>query len=318
MKKLLLLILPFLFLIPHTSFAAFSAACTGGTVTTNGAYTVHKFTSSGTLVCDGLGTQDVSIWVVAGGGGGGTNTGAGGGAGGIATNTALSIASVNSMVVIGPGGASDTVGSISTFGNTAGTTTATGGGRGCEDTLCTGVSNGGGSGAGGSRTNTGGTSTPNQGNNGGDGGAAGGPSYYGQGAGGGCSTKGGAGDNAVGGGDGGNGCTETLTGTSLVHGRGGGGGCYFATVCGTGGGHKGVAGTGGAGNAGNPCGAGAANTGDGGGGRTDNGGAGCAGGSGIVIISYLTPGAGTDTFQLQDDVFIFSVSPWKREWEFVA
>ena len=56
---------------------------TGGTKTTNGGYTIHKFTSSGTLSCDGILTG-VQYLVVAGGGAGGIGnfTGGAGGAGG--------------------------------------------------------------------------------------------------------------------------------------------------------------------------------------------------------------------------------------------
>ena len=43
---------------------------TGGTITTNGNYKVHSFTSSGTFTVTGTGT--VEYLVVGGGGGGGT------------------------------------------------------------------------------------------------------------------------------------------------------------------------------------------------------------------------------------------------------
>ena len=62
---------------------------TGGTVTTDGSYKVHKFTSSGTFQVTQLGTiGTVEYIVVAGGGGGSAHTndaGGGGGAGGAGT-----------------------------------------------------------------------------------------------------------------------------------------------------------------------------------------------------------------------------------------
>ena len=54
----------------------------GGTKTTDGIYTVHTFTSTGTFVVTGGGSKTVEYLVVAGGGGGGYNRGGGGGAGG--------------------------------------------------------------------------------------------------------------------------------------------------------------------------------------------------------------------------------------------
>jgi len=54
----------------------------GGTETTVGDYTVHTFTSSGTLTLTGSGYADVLV-VAGGGGGGGGRAGGGGGAGGV-------------------------------------------------------------------------------------------------------------------------------------------------------------------------------------------------------------------------------------------
>ena len=67
-----------------------TCVATGGTITTDGAYTVHKFTSSGTFQITsvtGGATCSVEYLVVAGGGGGGANHGAGGGAGGFITSS---------------------------------------------------------------------------------------------------------------------------------------------------------------------------------------------------------------------------------------
>jgi len=61
----------------------FSVA-TGGTITTDGDYKVHKFTSSGTFTITQLGTDEVVEYlVVAGGGAGGGFNAGGGGAGGL-------------------------------------------------------------------------------------------------------------------------------------------------------------------------------------------------------------------------------------------
>ena len=65
---------------------------TGGTITTDGDYTIHSFTSSGDYVTDTA--QSIDYLVVAGGGGGGGQYGGGGGAGGFRTDTGFS-ASVN-------------------------------------------------------------------------------------------------------------------------------------------------------------------------------------------------------------------------------
>src|SRR5690349_15715621 len=80
---------------PHRASAAFTAACTGGTITTSGGNTIHTFTSSGTLDCTGAGgTQTANVLVVGGGGGGGGGSGSGargggGGAGGYRTDAAF-------------------------------------------------------------------------------------------------------------------------------------------------------------------------------------------------------------------------------------
>ena len=75
-------------------------SASGGTVTTDGLYTVRTFTSSGTLTVSG-GTLSADVLVVAGGGAGGNSNGTGsgtggsggGGAGGLIYQTGASIAS---------------------------------------------------------------------------------------------------------------------------------------------------------------------------------------------------------------------------------
>lgn len=105
------------------------------------------------------------------------------------------------------------------------------------------------------------------------------------------------------GGTGGAGVSYSLTGTSLIWGGGGGGQTYYGGQGGAGGAGGGGAGSGGNGgnnggtginngtatNASAPGGAGGANTGGGGGsGNGQNGSAGAGGGSGIVVVRYIT------------------------------
>src|SRR3990167_5617139 len=64
---------------------------TGGTITTDGDYKVHTFTTSGTFEVT---ANSGNVWyvVVAGGGGGGVGVGGGGGAGGYLSNAAYDYA----------------------------------------------------------------------------------------------------------------------------------------------------------------------------------------------------------------------------------
>ena len=248
-----------------------SAKATGGTITSDGAYFYHTFTSSGTFTPTQSLTAD--YLVVAGGGGGGDDIGGGGGAGGLRSTvtatggggsleTALSLALNNSYTVtVGAGGANGVNGSNSVFS----TITSTGGGFGASGAN----GNAGGSGGGGrSPGGLGGAGTANQG--------------YAGGAGGSSSAGGGGGANAVGanagsntGGAGGAGVATSITGSSVTY-AGGGGGRGNPSSAGAGG-----VGGGGAGNGT----AGTVNTGGGGGGGVLSGNGG-AGGSGLVIIRY--------------------------------
>jgi len=259
---------------------------TGGTVTYDGGYTVRTFTSSGTFITPiGL-TAD--ILVVAGGGGGGAG---GGGAGGLIYSTSTSISAGTTTVTVGTGGV---VGSVSAQGGNGensifGTLTAIGGGGGGAYNF-DGISGGSGGGAG-HYGNSGGTSTPSQGNDGGIVIPYGSPcGCYGY------QTGGGGGAGAAGeiltitsgfnrAGNGGNGLQINITGTSTYYAGGGGGTSYsgFMPVGngGLGGGGKGASGSA-LGFSGTP------NTGGGGGGGNTVYGSG-AGGSGVVIIRYLTP-----------------------------
>ena len=104
-------------------------SATGGTITTSGAYTIHTFTSSGTLTPNQSGT--VNYLVVAGGGGGGESLGGGGGAGGY-QNSTLAVTATGLTVTVGAGGAGAISGATAkgTNGNNSvfSTVTATGGG----------------------------------------------------------------------------------------------------------------------------------------------------------------------------------------------
>ena len=327
--------------------ANFSA--TGGTKTTNGAYTVHTFLTSDTFVATGTSPKSVGILVVAGGGGGGGRHGGGGGAGGSVylpvSNGVISPGTYN--VVIGAGSAAITgdaspntgrQGTPSSFGPPAPAAAPThllaiGGGFGGAYPNSPTVGGPGGSGGGGGAEAPGapgpgsqpaptiyGTST-GYGTNGGTG-VAGSPDFRHGGGGGGAGGAGTSASPSVAG-DGGVGVQINIDGNNYYWAGGGGGGNWNTPLRagngglggGGGGGHSGNAGTspapgtvgtggGSAINSGaaglNPTpssgGNGGANTGGGGGGNgqsaysiwpgpTNVGG---AGGSGIVIVTYLT------------------------------
>lgn len=254
-----------------------SPYATGGTVTSNGQYYIHTFTSDGTFTPSQ--TLSCEYLVIAGGASGGTNNGAGAGAGGYRTGT-LSVTSGAKTVTVGGGGAAKATngqgndGSNSVFDSI----TSTGGGGGGTFAGTNAGSNGrtGGSGGGGAANDTGG----------GDGGAptsgqgfAGGNADHSQ------SSAGGGGAGAVGGnttgtylaGAGGAGLASSINGTTTFRGGGGGGGVN------AGGGQPAGAGGIGGGGAGSGV-AGTVNTGGGGGGAW--GSPSGAGGSGIVIVRY--------------------------------
>ena len=145
-----------------------NVTATGGTITTDGDYTVHKFTSSGTFTTDTA--QDVEYLVVGGGGsGGGTaspsgNAGGGGGAGGYRAATGFPVTATSYSITVGAGGTGGTDtngenGDDSVFS----TITAAGGGEG-------GAPNGAGA-AGGAGGGGGGASNPGPNNVGGNGGS---------------------------------------------------------------------------------------------------------------------------------------------------
>jgi hypothetical protein len=105
-------------------------SATGGTITTDGSYTVHTFTSSGNFVVSQGGS--VEYLVVAGGGGGGENefglSSGGGGAGGYRTGN-TTVTTTTYTVTIGAGGTiygDGQPGTNSSFGSIS----STGGGGG--------------------------------------------------------------------------------------------------------------------------------------------------------------------------------------------
>jgi len=254
------------------------AAATGGTVTTDGDYKVHSFTSSGTFTVTTAG--EVEYLIVAGGGGGGQYGGGGGGAGGLLNSTVSSLSVAAYTITVGAGGSG---GSSQTNGANSSALgfTAIGGGQGGNPHTAGST---GGSGGGGSTANaaTGGAATSGQGNIGG-GGATGGSESGGSGGGAGAAgVTGVANSNGKAGGIG---LVNDISGSNVYYAGGGGagvvGGSYTGGAGGTGGGGHGGAGSGETGKT-----AGTANTGGGGGGGAYVNGYGAAGGSGIVIIRY--------------------------------
>ena len=143
--------------------------CTGGTITASGSNRVHTFTSSGSLVCTGVGT--INYVVVAGGGSGGGIDGGGGGAGGF-QSAMTSLLPGTYPITVGNGGASVSNTSSGNSGQNSSlallVTAIGGGGGGSQGGTASGVA--GGSGGGGTFSNgTGGAGTVGQGSNGGAG-----------------------------------------------------------------------------------------------------------------------------------------------------
>jgi hypothetical protein len=258
------------YVTPQTIYK-FASECTGGTITRAGGYTIHTFTSNGTFTCSSNGVAD--YLVVAGGGGGYYG---GGGAGGLLAGSGYVVTANSAIAVtVGAGGARTANGSDSVFGSI----TATGGGAGGG----TGNGNNGGSGGGAGHTDgaAGGAGAIGQGTGGGIN-TSGDGSVWGQGGGGGAGFPGSAGS-FNNGGNGGDGIASSISGTSTYY-AGGGGGGFDGT------GSSGGLGGGGAGSTTTGT-VGTANTGGGGGGGNGNAATtpGVAGGSGIVIVRYVTP-----------------------------
>ena len=99
---------------------------TGGTTTTSGGYTIHTFTSNGTLTVAGQAKNGVDYLLVAGGGGGGNSRAGGGGGGGMTVTTGASIPVGTYTITVGAGGGGSTTsgapgatGGNSSFGSIA-------------------------------------------------------------------------------------------------------------------------------------------------------------------------------------------------------
>ena len=244
-----------------------SAKASGGTITSDGAYFYHTFTSSGTFTPTRALTAEV---LCIAGGGGAAN--AGGGAGGLSFHSSKSLSATAHTVTVGAGGTGAPVNNnTATNGSNSVMSDITSNGGGAD---AGGAARSGGSGSG-AYTGSGGAAT--QGNTGGAtgyGNAGGGPAANVGGSG------GGAGAAGTAGGIGGSGLSTwsylaSSTGTGASGFYAGGGGTYnygngATTIGGAGGG-----GNGGGGN-------GTANTGGGAGAGLTGG----NGGSGLVIVRY--------------------------------
>jgi hypothetical protein len=261
-----------------------------------------------------LAVYSVEYLVIAGGGGGGYQWAGGGGAGGYRTSvsgatngggggaeSALSITQGTGVTVTvgaggGTGGGNGGQGSNSVFSSI----TSTGGGFGATNGNAGG---GGGSGGGGGAANGTGqqygggarTASPVQGFNGGPGEPNFSNGFWSAGGGGSGAGQAGTASGSYNGGQGGAGLSSSITTAAVTRAGGGSGGTYV----GAGGGLGKAGGAGGGGQGGGYNGsvyfagvAGAGNTGSGGGGgygeifQSPNGGG--AGGSGVVIIRYLS------------------------------
>jgi hypothetical protein len=272
------------------SLASFSAS--GGSQSNVAGYTIHTFTTSSNVTFTKNGT--VEYLVVAGGGGGGAGFyGGGGGAGGYLTATGLSVTAGQTSVTVGAGGTGSATGSVRGgvgSNSVISSITSVGGGGGGSynegnPSPSITVGGAGGSGGGGSSTNpsgssqAGGAGTPGQGN-------PGGPSSAGVGSGsGGGAGAAGTGANQTISSAGGVGLQSSITGSATYYAGGGGAGKNPGADS------PGGLGGGGTGSYSGGT-AGSTNTGGGGGGGGNYwsvpGGIGAGGGSGIVIIKYIT------------------------------
>ena len=275
-----------------------SAPLSAPSKTIDGNYTVLTYTENGKFIPRSA--FNVEYLVVGGGGGGGGRIGGGGGAGGFQTNfggTALGLLTAQPYsITVGKGGSGGDGNNVAgqatngTNGNNSSFSTITslgGGGGGTYLTVPTASSSGnsGGSGGGGGGNSTGGAgggSTAN-GNNGGTGTS----SASSAGGGGGAGAVGGNGGNSSTGGVGGVGLSNSITGSAVYY-AGGGGGSADSNWASGGNGGGGQGGNGGT--AGGYGSSGGASTGGGGGGTRGDNSEGASGGSGVVILRFLTSG----------------------------
>jgi hypothetical protein len=253
---------------------------TGGTISTDGEFTVHAFTSNGSFVVPSHAQPAYAqVLAVGGGGAGGYDAGGGGGAGEL-VHKHIKLSPGSYSIVIGSGGTASS--SPTAGGSTTGLgLTAVGGGEGGNGGADPGGAGGSGGGAGYTGSTSGGASTASQGY-GHVGGNAASINYRG-GGGGGAAYKG---LNAnVSNGGGGNGLRRDVSSVKDIWRAGGAGAGGVNTA-------SGVGGWGGGGNGGSNGVSGTAasvNSGSGGGG----GGLGPTytagnGGTGVVIIRYRT------------------------------
>ena len=270
---------------------------TGGTVTYDDDYTIHTFTSSGTFqVISGSGTVD--YLVAAGGGACGRSNGASGPGGGGGLLTGSFLGTPNSYTISrGGGGAGLSSGfGVGARGDPSSiigegvSVTTTGGGGGGGGTSAGNNGGAGGSGGGGCYGGGGGgAGTDGQGRNGGTGGPSG--TQPGTGGAGGAGERGVNGGSA--GGKGGDGLQSSISGTATYYCGGGGGGNQASSVTASGGNGGGGRGNGSQGASQN----GSANTGGGGGGNGASPTSASNGGSGIVILRYLSDEFGLESYE---------------------
>ena len=275
------------------SITSNAIVATGGTVTTSGSYKIHTFTGSGTFTVSS--SIPAEYLIVAGGGAGGSAFGGGGGAGGLLYNSSYTIPAGSYEVLVGAGG---TVASGNATGNKGGNSSFNsiiaygGGGGGSQGESNPGTKLDGGSGGAPSHN----TSYYGQGISG-QGYASGSnlspwTSPYSEPGGGGAGERGQTPINVSTSARGGNGLQYSISGNATYYAGGGGGGgggsSYNANTSGA------IGGLGGGGAGGSTPGSngtsGTANTGGGGGGSHSyqDSSSGGYGGSGIVIIRYLT------------------------------
>ena len=268
----------------------------GGTITTDGDYKVHSFTSNGNYVTDT--TQSIDVLVVAGGGTGGRHGGGGGGAGGLIYATNWELAAGTHAVTVGVGGDSEWVGDPGEDSSIGSLLVAKGGGKGKREAgaQSDGSPYSGGSGGGSARTvkfsgiqpdESGDSGTYGFGNDGGGGLNDGTSACAGGGGGAGAAgTDGTLSGGTYSGGNGGAGKVVNITGSNVTYAAGGGGASWGDP------GNPGTGGSGGGGNASQRWNDGGDATGygsGGGGGGQDSGtNGGGAGSDGIVIFRRKT------------------------------
>jgi len=282
-----------------TDFVALTSHAGNETPITDGDYTVLKWISTSGTKNIILGSSLVVDYLVVGGGGGAGGSagdftaGGGGGGGAYRYATSQTLAAGTHSITVGAGGTGGAdYGTAGTNGGDSilGSITANGGGFGGSYSVgSVGDSvngSGGGGGVSGSSVNRDGGTSGAYGNDGGDGLAYGGWGSKSAGGGGGAGGAGADGSGGTGG-AGGAGSSNSITGSSQTYSSGGGGAGHSS---GGAGGTNAANGASGEGNGNNAT----ANFGGGGGGSCVNTGgarAGGNGGSGIVIVRYLTANA---------------------------